>query len=156
MRQRSLIRYASYKYDDKISQLVRLDEFLTHTQEVILLVGCLLDYVEEGVLHYYLGRLKELVVQEQVLVVRVVLLALCLTLVHDLHELKGTLQPMPIGSFVSSMSRRGVSSFYILSKRSSISLSLRALLKMLSKTWSSNDFLVSVTLNLGASLMLLI
>lgn len=44
------------------SEFVGLDELLADTEEVVLLVGGFLHNVEEGVLHYDLSGLQELLV----------------------------------------------------------------------------------------------
>jgi len=74
-----------YKYNEG-SQLVGLDELFTHPQEVVLLMGGLLDYIEEGVLHDDLRCLQELVTEEEVLVVGIVALCLTLELLRNLHQ----------------------------------------------------------------------
>ena len=70
----------------KGSQLVGLDELFTHPQEVILLMGGLLDDVEEGVLHDDLRGLQEFVVEKKVLVVGIVALCLTLELLGNLYQ----------------------------------------------------------------------
>jgi hypothetical protein len=137
------------------SKLVGLDELLAHAKEVVLLVSGLLHDVEEGVLHDDLSGLQELLVQQQVFVVRIVSLSLTLALQRNLHNPIPTLQPTPTGELESSMSTKGVSSLSIFSNSSSTSPSFKAALKMFSKTWSRRDLRGSARFSRGASLAVL-
>lgn len=51
-----------------------LYKFLPHPQEIIFLMRRLLNYVKERVFHNYLCHFSELLIQHQVLMVRIVLL----------------------------------------------------------------------------------
>lgn len=58
------------------SKLLGLDELLSHSEEIILLMRRLLNYIKERILHDDLSHLSELLIQHQVLMVRVILLLL--------------------------------------------------------------------------------
>jgi hypothetical protein len=58
----NLANYCCIHINWSKSYLAGLDKLLSHPQEIVLLVGSFLDYVEESILDDYLCYLAELVV----------------------------------------------------------------------------------------------
>ena len=68
-----------------LSHSIRLDKLLTDSEEIVFLVSSLLNDVKERIFHDDLSHFKELIIEEQPFMVRIVPLLLILRRLRSLR-----------------------------------------------------------------------